>query len=128
MVEDARRIVAYVSHVYPHLTLSIWLGMHLTVVYVLSTRSSELPLLVDVDTGFGTALNIARTVRDLERIGVAGIHIEDQVLAKRCGHRPGKVRFRSHCTCFGKNCCKTEQLLFPMPVPLTVPFYAENCG
>lgn len=46
-----------------------------------------------MDTGFGTALNIARTVRELEKIGVAGIHIEDQVMAKRCGHRPGKVRF-----------------------------------
>jgi len=54
------------------------------------TGASKLPLLVDVDTGFGQALNIARTVREMERAGVAGIHIEDQVTAKRCGHRPGK--------------------------------------
>jgi len=50
----------------------------------------ELPLLVDADTGFGTALGIARTVRELERAGAAGLHLEDQVAAKRCGHRPGK--------------------------------------
>lgn len=50
----------------------------------------ELPLLVDADTGFGTALSLARTVRELERAGAAGMHIEDQVQAKRCGHRPGK--------------------------------------
>lgn len=56
------------------------------------TRVSKLPLLVDVDTGFGNALNIARTVQEMERAGAAGIHIEDQVTAKRCGHRPGKVQ------------------------------------
>lgn len=60
--------------------------------YLHGNRATDLPLLVDVDTGFGTALNIARTVRELERSGVAGMHIEDQVMAKRCGHRPGKVR------------------------------------
>jgi len=49
-----------------------------------------LPLLVDVDTGFGEAFGIARTVRELQRAGAAGFHIEDQVAAKRCGHRPGK--------------------------------------
>ena len=54
------------------------------------TAATDLPLLVDVDTGFGEAFGIARTVRELERIGVAGLHIEDQVGAKRCGHRPGK--------------------------------------
>jgi methylisocitrate lyase len=43
-----------------------------------------------VDTGFGSALNIARTVQEMERAGAAGFHIEDQVQAKRCGHRPGK--------------------------------------
>lgn len=52
--------------------------------------TTELPLLVDADTGFGTALGIARTVRELERAGAAALHIEDQVAAKRCGHRPGK--------------------------------------
>jgi len=55
------------------------------------TAVTELPLLVDVDTGFGTAFNIARTVREMERAGVAAIHIEDQEQAKRCGHRPNKA-------------------------------------
>jgi methylisocitrate lyase len=52
---------------------------------------TPLPLLVDADTGFGGALNIARTVRELIRAGAAGMHIEDQVQAKRCGHRPNKA-------------------------------------
>jgi len=51
----------------------------------------ELPLLVDADTGWGSAFNIARTVKDLIRSGAAGMHLEDQVAAKRCGHRPGKA-------------------------------------
>ena len=55
------------------------------------TDASELPLLVDVDTGFGSAFNIARTVRSLIKFGAAGMHIEDQVQEKRCGHRPGKA-------------------------------------
>jgi methylisocitrate lyase len=55
------------------------------------TDITQLPLLVDVDTGFGGAFNIARTVRSLEKAGAAALHIEDQVLAKRCGHRPGKA-------------------------------------
>jgi methylisocitrate lyase len=55
------------------------------------TAATELPLLVDVDTGFGTAFNIARTVREMERAGVAAIHLEDQEQAKRCGHRPNKA-------------------------------------
>ena len=55
------------------------------------TNVCSLPLLVDIDTGFGpSAFNIARTIRALEKAGAAGIHIEDQVGAKRCGHRPGK--------------------------------------
>jgi len=54
------------------------------------TRVCNLPVLVDVDTGFGSVLNIARTVSDMEAVGAAAIHIEDQVVAKRCGHRPGK--------------------------------------
>jgi methylisocitrate lyase len=49
-----------------------------------------LPLLVDVDTGFGSAFNIARTVKSLIKFGAGAMHIEDQVQAKRCGHRPGK--------------------------------------
>ena len=55
------------------------------------TDITALPLLVDVDTGFGSAFNIARTVRSLVRVGAAALHIEDQVQAKRCGHRPGKA-------------------------------------
>lgn len=55
------------------------------------TDASSLPLLVDADTGFGSAFNIARTVRSLIKAGAAGMHIEDQVVAKRCGHRPNKA-------------------------------------
>jgi methylisocitrate lyase len=55
------------------------------------TGAVDLPLLVDVDTGFGAELVIARTVREMIRAGVAAIHIEDQVSDKRCGHRPGKA-------------------------------------
>jgi len=54
------------------------------------TDVCELPLLVDVDTGFGGAFNIARTVKSLIKFGAGAMHIEDQVQAKRCGHRPGK--------------------------------------
>lgn len=54
------------------------------------TDVCSLPLLVDADTGFGSAFNIARTIRALTKAGAAGCHIEDQVQAKRCGHRPGK--------------------------------------
>jgi len=54
------------------------------------TGACPLPLLVDADTGWGAAFMIARTVRELTRAGAAGMHIEDQVQAKRCGHRPGK--------------------------------------
>jgi methylisocitrate lyase len=54
------------------------------------TDVCTLPLLVDADTGFGGAFNIARTIRSLIKAGAAGCHIEDQVQAKRCGHRPGK--------------------------------------
>ncbi|ETO93181.1 methylisocitrate lyase [Legionella oakridgensis] len=55
------------------------------------TQACSLPLLVDVDTGWGHAFNIARTVKLMERTNVAAIHIEDQVIAKRCGHRPNKA-------------------------------------
>jgi methylisocitrate lyase len=55
------------------------------------TDVCSLPLLVDVDTGWGGAFNIARTVRSLIKAGAAALHIEDQVAAKRCGHRPGKA-------------------------------------
>ena len=55
------------------------------------TAACELPLLVDADTGWGAAFNIAKTCADLIRSGAAGMHLEDQVSAKRCGHRPGKA-------------------------------------
>jgi len=55
------------------------------------TDVTPLPLLVDIDTGWGGAFNIARAIRALTRAGVAAVHIEDQVMQKRCGHRPGKA-------------------------------------
>jgi methylisocitrate lyase len=54
------------------------------------TDVTTLPLLVDIDTGWGGAFNIARTIRSMIKAGAAAVHIEDQVSAKRCGHRPGK--------------------------------------
>jgi methylisocitrate lyase len=54
------------------------------------TAATDLPLLVDCDTGWGSSLMIARTVREMVRANVAAIHLEDQVEQKRCGHRPGK--------------------------------------
>jgi methylisocitrate lyase len=54
------------------------------------TDATGLPLLVDIDTGWGGAFNIARTIRSMIKAGAAAVHIEDQVSAKRCGHRPGK--------------------------------------
>ena len=54
------------------------------------TDACPLPLLVDADTGWGGAFNIARTVKSISKFGAAGLHLEDQVQAKRCGHRPGK--------------------------------------
>jgi methylisocitrate lyase len=53
--------------------------------------ASDLPLLVDADTGWGSAFMIGRTIREMTRAGAAACHIEDQVAAKRCGHRPGKA-------------------------------------
>lgn len=55
------------------------------------TSASQLPLLVDIDTGFGGAFNIARTIKQMEKAGAAAVHIEDQVQQKRCGHRPNKA-------------------------------------
>lgn len=54
------------------------------------TQAVDLPLLVDIDVGWGGAFNIARTIKEMERAGVAAVHMEDQVSNKRCGHRPGK--------------------------------------
>ena len=55
------------------------------------TDASSLPLLVDIDTGWGGNFNIARCIREMTRGGAAGVHIEDQVMQKRCGHRPNKA-------------------------------------
>jgi len=55
------------------------------------TDASDLPLLVDIDVGWGGAFNIARCIRQMTRAGVAGVHIEDQIMQKRCGHRPNKA-------------------------------------
>lgn len=55
------------------------------------TDATDLPLLVDIDTGFGGAFNIARAVKSMIKFGAAAVHIEDQVQAKRCGHRPNKA-------------------------------------
>ena len=55
------------------------------------SAATRVPLLVDIDTGWGGAFNIARTVREMIRAGAGGVHIEDQVAQKRCGHRPGKA-------------------------------------
>ena len=54
------------------------------------TRVTELPVIVDIDTGFGNALMVERTIKELCAVGVAGVQIEDQVANKRCGHRPNK--------------------------------------
>ena len=54
------------------------------------TAATDVPLLVDIDTGWGGAFNIARAIREMERAGAAAVHIEDQVAQKRCGHRPNK--------------------------------------
>src|ERR1700721_3757740 len=59
------------------------------------TDACSLPLLVDADTGWGGAFNIARTVKSFTKFGAAGLHIEDQVQAKRCGPRPGKEIVRN---------------------------------
>ena len=54
------------------------------------TNASSLPLLVDIDTGWGGAFNISRTIKEMIQAGVAAVHIEDQISQKRCGHRPNK--------------------------------------
>ena len=54
------------------------------------TSAVSLPVIVDVDTGFGEAVNVARTVRNMEAAGAAAVHIEDQIMPKRCGHLAGK--------------------------------------
>lgn len=54
------------------------------------TAACDLPLLVDIDTGWGGAFNIAKTIKDMQKAGAAAVHMEDQVAQKRCGHRPNK--------------------------------------
>lgn len=63
------------------------------------TATTSVPLLVDCDTGWGSPLTIARTVQEMTRAGVAAIHLEDQVDAKRCGHRPGKQLVSAEVMC-----------------------------
>jgi methylisocitrate lyase len=63
------------------------------------TSATELPLLVDADTGWGSALMINRTIHEMTRAGAAGCHLEDQVAEKRCGHRPGKALVSSEEMC-----------------------------
>lgn len=63
------------------------------------TGATDLPLLVDADTGWGGAFMIARTIAEMSRAGAAGCHLEDQVAAKRCGHRPGKALVSSQEMC-----------------------------
>jgi methylisocitrate lyase len=60
------------------------------------TSAVNLPLLVDIDTGWGNSLMIARTIREMIHAGVAAVHIEDQIQSKRCGHRPGKHLVSAH--------------------------------
>jgi methylisocitrate lyase len=55
------------------------------------SSACDLPLLVDIDTGWGGAFNIAKTIKDMEKAGAAAVHMEDQVAQKRCGHRPNKA-------------------------------------
>ena len=55
------------------------------------TDNTDLPVLVDIDTGWGSAFNISRAIRSMIKFGAGAVHIEDQVMAKRCGHRPGKA-------------------------------------
>jgi methylisocitrate lyase len=76
------------------------------------TGAVDLPLLVDIDTGWGHAFNIARAVREMARAGAAAVHIEDQVSAKRCGHRPGKELVPS-----GEMCDRIRAAMDAKPYP-----------
>lgn len=80
--------VAYASNGYPDLGIT---DMH-DVLNEASkiTASVDIPLLADIDVGWGGAFNIARTIKEMTRAGVAAVHIEDQIAQKRCGHRPNK--------------------------------------
>lgn len=80
--------VAYASNGYPDLGIT---DLHDVLEEARKiTGACNLPLLADIDVGWGGAFNIARTIKEMERAGVAAVHIEDQVTQKRCGHRPNK--------------------------------------
>jgi methylisocitrate lyase len=89
------------------------------------TDVCDLPLLVDVDTGFGaSAFNVARTVKSMIKFGAAAMHIEDQVGAKRCGHRPGKeiVTSRKWSTASSRRrCARTDETSSSWPAPMRWP-------
>lgn len=80
--------VAYASNGYPDLGIT---DMHDVLAEASKiTASVDIPLLADIDVGWGGAFNISRTIKEMTRAGVAGVHIEDQIAQKRCGHRPNK--------------------------------------
>lgn len=80
--------VAYASNGYPDLGIT---DLHDVLAEVWKiTGAVDIPLLADIDVGWGGAFNIARTIKEMERAGVAAVHIEDQIASKRCGHRPNK--------------------------------------
>lgn len=80
--------VAYASNGYPDLGIT---DMHDVLEEARKiTGACDLPLMADIDVGFGGAFNIARTIKEMQRAGVAAVHMEDQIAQKRCGHRPNK--------------------------------------
>ena len=80
--------VAYASNGYPDLGIT---DMHDVLEEARKiTATVEVPLLVDIDVGWGGAFNIARTIKEMQRAGIAAVHMEDQIAQKRCGHRPNK--------------------------------------
>lgn len=80
--------VAYASNGYPDLGIT---DMHDVLEEARKiTAACDLPLMADIDVGFGGAFNIARTIKEMQRAGVAAVHMEDQIAQKRCGHRPNK--------------------------------------
>lgn len=80
--------VSYASNGYPDLGITTMHDVLFEASKIIS--SCDLPLLVDIDVGWGGAFNIARTIKEMEKLGVAAVHIEDQIANKRCGHRPNK--------------------------------------
>ena len=86
-------------------------------------RATSLPVLADADTGFGEPINVARTVQDLEDAGVAGLHIEDQVNPKRCGHLDGKQVVDVEDACAG-----SERRPRPSAIPTSSSWPAPTCA